>query len=185
MKRLLALTVVVAIALISSLSFASADEGWTITSFDARYDIQNDGTMLVKETIRVDFGAQQHHGIFRYLYQSRSCDAPNPEAQQPLVACPEGDDRVYDISSVRVTDLDGHGVKYSDSTEGDSKVLKIGDADKLVTGAQNYVISYQVKGALDAYSDHDELYWNAFSNWPVQTEHVNVEVHLPDGADPQ
>jgi uncharacterized membrane protein YgcG len=181
-KRIAFLAVVVAIALVGGISIVNADEGWKITSFDARYDVQQDGTMLVKETIHVDFGTQQHHGIFRYLYQSRSCGAPDPAAQQPLVPCPEGDDRVYDISSVRVTDLNGNPVKYSDSTSGDSKVLKIGDADKLVTGQQNYVISYQVKGALDAYSDHDELYWNAFQGWPVQAQQVQVELHLPDGA---
>ncbi len=182
MKRVLVLLTALAIALIGGASLASADEGWQITSFQARYDVQQDGTIQVTETIHVDFGQQQHHGIFRNLFERRGCDAPNPDVQQPIVPCPAGSDRVYDISSVRVTGLDGQPVKFSQSTEGDSKVVRIGDADQLVSGTQQYVVSYRVKGALDAYDDHDELYWNALGTWPVQVNAFELELHLPDGA---
>jgi hypothetical protein len=44
---------------------AAADEGWVITSFDASYQIRQDGSVDVIEDIRVDFGTQRHHGILR------------------------------------------------------------------------------------------------------------------------
>ena len=44
---------------------ATADEGWTIETFDVAISVQPDATMTVRETLQVDFNSQQHHGIFR------------------------------------------------------------------------------------------------------------------------
>ena len=38
-------------------------EDWIIRSFDAAYEIRQDGTVLVTENLLVDFGTSQHHGI--------------------------------------------------------------------------------------------------------------------------
>ena len=42
--------------------------------------------------------------------------------------------------------------------------LRIGDPDRTVTGRQVYDIDYTVDGALNAFDDHDELYWNAIGD---------------------
>jgi uncharacterized membrane protein YgcG len=167
---------------VGSATTALADEGWTITSFDSAYTVQADGLVRVVETIRVDFGAQQKHGIFRYLPESAPCAAPQAGVEQPLTPCPDGSDREWKYSNITVTD--GAGARYgvSQSTENGNRVLKIGDADRTISGAHTYVISYTVQGALDAFSDHDELYWNALGSWPVRVEAVSVAVTLPDGA---
>ena len=70
----------------------------------------------------------------------------------------------------------------SESTNNGNLVLKIGDADVLISGPHTYVISYTVRGALDAYSDHDELYWNAMGDWPVAVQAFTLKLTLPDGA---
>src|SRR2546429_9773647 len=44
---------------------ATADEGWTIETFDVAISVHPDATMTVRETLQVDFNSQQHHGIFR------------------------------------------------------------------------------------------------------------------------
>ena len=47
-------------------------------------------------------------------------------------------------------------------------MIKIGDPDQTVTGAHTYDIAYRVEGALNAFRDHDELYWNAIGDeWSV------------------
>ena len=39
--------------------------------------------------------------------------------------------------------------------------IKIGDPDRTISGEHTYDIRYRVKGALNGFEDHDELYWNA------------------------
>ena len=39
-------------------------------------------------------------------------------------------------------------------------VIRIGDANKYITGDHKYVVTYQVRGAVATYEDHDEFYWN-------------------------
>ena len=46
---------------------ARADGGWVITSFASTIAISSDGSLVVQEDIKVDFGSQQHHGIFRTI----------------------------------------------------------------------------------------------------------------------
>ncbi len=142
-----------------------ADEGWVINQFDAAIGIQSDGSMHVVETILVDFGAQQKHGIFRYIPVVYSYDEKN--------------NRVYDLSVESVTDKNGKAWNYKTSRDGANEVIQIGDANRTVSGAQSYKITYRVRGALNAFSNHDELYWNVMGNWPVQTLQATATVTLP------
>ena len=67
--RALAVIALVLCALLSAAPGAAraADTGWTITSFDVRVQIQQDGRIVVNENLVVDFGSLQKHGIFRYI----------------------------------------------------------------------------------------------------------------------
>lgn len=147
---------------------ASAQESWVIRSFDATYVIAADGSVSVTEDLRVDFGSLQRHGIFRdipvkYRYDSDS-------------------NRVTTISDIRVDD----GAKswpFEKSTSGSNLRLKIGDADKLVSGTQRYRISYRLTGGLNPFPDHDELYWNITGNeWEARIETASASVAGPSGA---
>jgi uncharacterized membrane protein YgcG len=183
-RRSLAVVLVAFIAcLATSAHPALADEGWKITSFKATYTVRPDGVIEAVEDIAVDFTPLQKHGIFRYFFQTTACSAPDPAAQQPIYPCPEGADREYHYHIQGVTDFSGKAQNYDESTDANRLVLKIGDADTLVTGPQEYRITYTVEGALDAYSDHDELYWDVTStNWPVTIAAFSMTVRLPGGA---
>ena len=50
------------------------------------------------------------------------------------------------------------------SEEGDDLDIKIGDPDRTITGEHTYEITYRVRGAYNAFEDHDELYWNVVGN---------------------
>jgi uncharacterized membrane protein YgcG len=142
-----------------------ADEGWVITSFHSQIAIATDSALTVQEDIRVDFGAQQKHGIFRTIPLRYRYDDTH--------------DRYYALEVVAVTD----GVKpitHTDSIDNDNYVIKIGDPNFLVTGANRYVITYTVAGALNSFSDHDELFWNVDGSlWPVPKQSVTATVTLP------
>ncbi len=183
-KRLVvAALVVVVVAASARLAVpARAQAGWQIDDMAIDYTIRPDGTLVADESIQVNFGGEPHHGIIRDLATKVECTAPREGAQPPLTPCPGNHDRVYDIRAIQVTSANGKPLLYSTSESDGMLHVKIGDPDVTVTGKQSYSIHYEVRGALDAYSDHDELYWNATGTWPATIAHAVVTVRLPAGA---
>ena len=157
-------TVAILAAFSSNSAFADEPEiPWVIKSFDVRYVIAEDGTFRVEEDILVDFGSlDDRHGIFRDIPVEVSFDADN--------------NRLMAISDVRV---DG-GIPFETSRDGANLRIKIGDPDVFVTGEQRYRISYTVHDGLNAFIDHDELFWNVTGNyWEVPIESASASVELP------
>ncbi len=75
-------------------------------------------------------------------------------------------DRIYPIDLVQVSASAGTPDSYEVEDAGSNKVIRIGDADTTITGMHTYTIVYRVEQALNAFDDHDELYWNAIgSRW--------------------
>jgi uncharacterized membrane protein len=150
---------------------ASAESsGFHVSSYRERIDIQRDGSINVEETIDVDFAFEPHHGIFEY--RQVRYDWPKDDKYE----------RVYKVSHVHVTatDISAH----NDISDQDRyKVFKIGDAKTTKTGRHTYVITYRVRGVLNGFSDHDELYWDAIGNrWDVPIDHAEVVVTAPGGV---
>jgi uncharacterized membrane protein YgcG len=160
----------VALAFLTALRPAPAwaDEGWIINQFDAQIAVQPDGSLRIVETILLDFGGQQKHGIYRDIPVVYRYDDQN--------------DRTYDLSVDSVTDRNGQAQPYNVSTQGANLRIQIGDANRLITGPQSYRISYRVRGALNSFADHDELYWNVNGVWPVRTVRTTATVTLPGAA---
>ena len=127
---------------------------------------QADGNLAVVETIEYDFGVVPHHGIIRVIPDRSRLDKHH--------------DRVWPIHVTSVTASGGASAKRSVKQHATTLEIKIGDKNRTVTGAHTYVIAYTVAGAIDRYSDHDELYWNAVgSEWSVPIGTVVVRVHAP------
>src|SRR6266545_4554622 len=133
-----------------------------ITSYDARIVIQHNGSILVREQTTYDFGTDRRHGIFRVI---------------PVVFRYHGRyDRIYPID-VRSVWSDTPDSEYSVDRNGSSISIKIGNPDRTVTGVHRYMITYVVRGSLNAFADHDELYWNAVGNqWDVPIDQATVRV---------
>ncbi|HXD80187.1 MAG TPA: DUF2207 domain-containing protein [Candidatus Acidoferrum sp.] len=145
-----------------------SDEGWVITSFHSDIVIAPNSSLSITEDIQVDFGSLQQHGIFRTIpLRYRYSDTQ---------------DRFYVIDVRSVTD-GTNPLLYADSVDSDNEVIKIGDPNQLVSGKQRYVITYIVTGALNSFSDHDELFWNVDGAlWPVPKSLVSATIHLPAGS---
>jgi uncharacterized membrane protein YgcG len=147
---------------------AAADEGWVIDRFVADIEIQRDGTLNITESIDVDFlGLRDRHGIFRVIPVRYQWDA------DPKML------RVYDVDVRSVRDATGRSLTYETSEgAGPNLSIRIGDADRIVTGKQTYRINYTVRGALNAFADHDELFWNVNGgDWDVPMRIVTATVH--------
>jgi type II secretory pathway pseudopilin PulG len=153
---------------IGSGSNGLADEGWVITSFHSDISIAPDSTIKVSEDIRVDFGSLRKHGIFRTIPLRYRYDSTQ--------------DRFYRLDVGSVTN-GSSPIPFDDSVSNDNEVIKIGDADVLVSGQQRYVITYSVFGAINSFEDHDELFWNVDGAlWPVPKLTVSASVNVPSGS---
>jgi hypothetical protein len=145
---------------------ASADVGESIASYDVTLTVHDDGTLGVSEAIAYDFGPNERHGIFRTIPTRVPYDRDN--------------DRVYDLGDVHVTSPSGAPTDVDRSSSGGTTTLRIGDPDETVSGRQDYVISYTVHDALNAFADHDELYWNAIGDeWGASINEASVVVETP------
>ena len=147
---------------------ASAQAGERIVSFDTTIEIGRDGTFEVTEVIRYDFGATERHGILRDI-PVRFDYEPDPKYE-----------RLTEISDVSVETSPGAPDDLKTESAGRFTRFRIGDADRTITGAHTYTISYRVRGALNEFEDHDELFWNATGNdWPVPIGEASVTVRAP------
>ena len=171
-RRLVASALLVVAAALLVSATRAADEGWVVERFASDVNIQSDGRLLVTENIDVNFQAlSDRHGIFRDIPVRYRWDA-DPTYE-----------RVYQLSVQSVRDLNGRAVNYETSQNGANFRIKIGDANRTVTGKQTYRIAYTVRGALNSFADHDELFWNVNGGgWPVPMLAVSATVFAPSNA---
>ena len=166
--RILGLAVVLSFFLISFAAAQSPVNSEKILSFDGEITINRDSTVDVKENIDYDFGDAQKHGIFRFV---------------PIKYKARGGNFNLRISNIRVNDENGNPYNYAISYPGNDIEIKIGDADKLLSGQKVYVVSYTIQRAVNYFSDHDELYWNFTGNeWEFPIENATLKVTLPESA---
>lgn len=140
------------------------DEGWTIDSFNSDISVEQTGEVNVIETIAVDFDTLSKHGIYRdipYVYESNG-------------------QKTYTEIVINKVKQNGESATYETTTNDNYFRIKIGDADKTISGKNTYSINYTAKGVLRGFPDHDELYWNVTgNNWPVPIKQAMASVTLP------
>lgn len=141
-----------------------------IEDFDVSINLLADSTFFVTETIDVDFGSVQKHGIFRTI--------PVDYARDETVAgLPIGTRYSIRLRVLSVIDGNGQPRPYSTWREGRSLFVRIGDPNATVSGRQIYTIHYRVQRAINYFETHDELYWNVTGtewDWPIRRAHVRV-----------
>jgi uncharacterized membrane protein len=136
-----------------------------IKSFESFIDVRRDGVMVVKERIVVDFGEEERHGIYRkipYYFQGRKLE----------------------FNLISVEDDSGRSYQVLEREEGGEVYWRIGDPEVLVKGEKVYNITYEVKGAINYFKEHDEIYWNVNgTEWEMGINEVSCVVNLPEGVD--
>jgi uncharacterized membrane protein YgcG len=138
-----------------------------ISAYDVAIAIDPNGDIHVVETIDYDFDDAQRHGIFR--------DIPTRLRYDDTY------DRTFPLRVDEVSGSPGTPVQYEVEDAGDGMTrIKIGDPDQTISGEHTYRIAYTVHGALNAFADHDELYWNAIGDeWSSPIDHATVRVTSP------
>jgi uncharacterized protein (TIGR04222 family) len=167
MRRTWALVPVLALlTLLGGARPAQAQAAESIQRYQSQITIEPSGDLRIVEQIVYDFGSNSKHGITRQIptrfhYNSRY-------------------DRLEPVSDVGVTTSPGTPAQTKVSTAGTTTDIRIGDPNRTITGVHTYNISYRVRGALNAFPDHDELYWNAIGDeWFVFINNGAATVAAP------
>ena len=160
------LTLLFAIAVGAASTALAADQ---INRYDVAIAVQQDGDILVTETIDViSEGNRIRRGIFRDLpryYRQGGVNLPFR----------------YDIERIY---RDGKKEPYTVERDGNAVRWRIGDANVFLdNGRHVYEIEYRVKNQIRHFDNRDELYWNAIGQyWAFPIVNARVEVTLPNGA---
>lgn len=158
-KKLIFLSAIVLTGAIVLPQSAAAE---AINSFDSQIQVSADGQLTVTETIVYDFGATEHHGIYRTIPYHYTRDSLNYNVR---------------IGIVSVVDYEGVGYSYSTSRSGGNLTLKIGDADTYISGVHTYVITYTVDRAINWFDSEPEVYWNVTgTDWEVPMAKVTATI---------
>jgi uncharacterized membrane protein len=141
-----------------------ADSQESIRELYSTVIVNQDSTIEVEESITYDFGLNKKHGIIRYI---------------PYKYQLEDKILVLDYEVKSVQDNQGENIKYSLYTEGNNFVIKIGSENLLISNEKTYVINYVIGGAINYFSDYDELFWNVTgNNWQVPINHAQLDLVL-------
>ncbi|HSW96869.1 MAG TPA: DUF2207 domain-containing protein [Candidatus Saccharimonadales bacterium] len=167
-KKLFFVSLLVVFSLFFTPRSAFAEE--SIRSFDVSLTAHKNGVMSIVETIHYDFDSNYKHGIYRFI---------------PLVSQVGN---LYRVISIHVTTVerDGNSEQYAVSSSAEQTQVKIGNADKTITGLHTYEIEYDVLNGIGSnYTDHDEIYWNVTGNsWDVPIASSSILVKTDFGVLP-
>lgn len=165
-KRVIFASVVLALCAVTPVHAQDVVGGIDMQTFSTDIVVASDAHVTVTEVISGEFQTA-HHGIYRSIPYEYTV---NGHAYRLPVT----------INSVK---KGGAPIAYSQSKSNGSVVLKIGDADKLVTGRFRYTITYEVDRAILAQDDGAFFAWDAPGDaWedPFADVIVNVTTDVPN-----
>lgn len=136
-----------------------------ISDYGVAIVVEPSGALLITETIAYSF-PEERHGIVRDIPVRLRYD--------------DTSDRVYPLEVLEVDTTGGAPDKYAVEDVGGMKRIRIGDPDRTIRGEYGYVIRYRIHSALNAFPEHDELYWNTVGHsWGVPIAQAAATVRAP------
>ena len=144
-----------------------SDQEERILHFDSNVTVNDDGSMLVRETIKVQSnGESMKHGIYRFF----------PTASQSRLG-------VRKTATFEIVNLQRDSVPevYHQEDSQDGVTVYFGSSNYLLPpGVHTYVFTYRTSRQLGFFPDHDELYWNVTGNgWKFPIDLATATVVLP------
>lgn len=154
-------------SLFAICNISKAANGYTIKTYDVKMVVNEDNTFDITETITTDF-TQSKHGIYRKIPTKNTVNRVDGTSSKNRAK----------ITNIKVNE------KFSTTTENGYKVIKIGDANKTLTGEHTYVISYTYDIGKDKLKDADELYYNLIgTEWDTTINYLTFTIQMPKKFD--
>ena len=143
---------------------AQSEDLYSIENFESDITIREDTSVLVRETITVNF-LSSRHGIFRII---------------PTTYSNKGKTLNTNLKIVSIKDENGVPYNFTTSKTSQSLTFKIGNPDTFIIGRHTYVISYEVKNFILVYDSIPEFYWNVTGHeWDVPIKKASVKITSP------
>src|SRR5688572_12728307 len=145
---------------------AHADE--RILSFDSTVTVGRDGTLTVREVIRVRAEGQE---IKRGIYRDFPTIYQDNKGRTIVVGF------AFD-SALR----NGNAENWRAENHQNGVRIYLGSKSVMLPrGEHTYELNYRTDRQTGFFSDYDEIYWNATGNgWAFKIDQVTATVHLPD-----
>jgi uncharacterized membrane protein YgcG len=159
--------IVVLLCLLTLPFVSTRAQSERIENFHSDIHLLDDGTLLVKETIKIfSTGNQIRHGIFRE-FPTRYHDPLNNN---------------YVVGfDWRGATLDGYPEPSRVEDYSNGKRIYLGDPKLYVSpGEHTYELNYSTNRQLGFFPDHDQLFWNVTGNgWGFVIDAASATVTLP------
>ena len=140
---------------------------YVITKYNIDIVVNENNTFDITETITAYFNVSKH-GIFRTIPLKNSITRLDGTTSKNRVQ----------ISNLSVDN------EYTTSRENGNYKIKIGSANKTLTGEQTYVIKYTYNIGKDPLKDKDELYYNIIgTDWDTVIGNVSFSITMPKEFD--
>ena len=163
-KKFISIFLFIILLILPSISFATVDNGYAITSYDININVNENNTFDITETIVADFSAENKHGIVRtipLLNDFRSSTAQEVKNK-------------VQINNISVN------TTYIESSTDTNLSLQIGDPNKTVKGPQTYIIKYTYDMGEDLIYGSDEFYFNLTGKGLDTTlNNVSFTINMP------
>lgn len=154
-------------SLTPSKNYQYSSYDYVIDKYDINIVVNENNTFDITETITAYFNVPKH-GIIRTI--------PFKNTITRL-------DGTTSTNRIQVTNVNVDN-EYTTSRENDNYKLKIGSANRTLTGEQKYVIKYSYNLGKDPLKDYDELYYNIIGNeWDTVIGNVTFSITMPKEFD--
>lgn len=146
----------------------SSRGGYKIESYNINMIVNEDNTFDITETISVNFTSYGKHGIFRKIPLKNKVERLDGTTSNNIAK----------ITNISVSD------EFTTSNDSGYKVIKIGNANKIVNGRKTYTIKYTYNIGKDPLKNADELYYNLIGNeWDTSIDNVTFTITMPKSFD--
>ena len=140
---------------------------YVINSYNIDMVVNENNTFDITETITAYFNVSKH-GIFRKI---------------PLKNSITRLDGTKSNNKAQITNISVNE-DYTTYNENGYKVIKIGDANKTLTGSQTYTIKYTYNIGKDPVKNADELYFNLIGDeWDTTISDTSFKITMPKSFD--
>ena len=155
--------VVILLFVFTSTALLTAAD-YTIDSFNTTIEVTKHGYYDISEDVTLTFNVPKH-GFYRTL---------------PTFFPIEAEDRYIDARVTKISASDDRSVNYSNQ----GVVIRLGNADRTVTGTHDYSISYRYDIGEDRFDDRDEFYYNIIGvDWQEPIKETSFVVKFPQPVD--
>lgn len=145
----------------------NSNSEYVIESYDVEINVSEDNIYDITETITTDFRTSKH-GIYRSIPIQNSVRRADGSTSSNKAT----------ITNIKVND------SYSTSRGSNMLKIKIGSADRTLTGEHTYVISYKYNIGNDKLDNADEFYLNLVgTEWDTQIKQVSFKINMPKEFD--